>query len=193
MAEENDIIEGEMAVLSLAEIQNNKLMKLFDYWNNLRNGRLMPARSDVNPVDLVFMLGWILLIEIYPDPTGNQPFLFRYRLSGAELDRISRCSLQGHWANELSDNFQRYATIHAFQEAAKTAAPNFYRVNLKRRGEKYLVYERMTLPLSVDDPNKPGMLLVGIQGVTETASRQYYVDLPAMQDLGQPAPSSYKT
>lgn len=190
---EKDLIQGEMAVLSLAEIQNNKLIKLFDYWNSLRNGRLMPSRSDINPVDLAFMLGWILLIEIYPDPTGQEPFLFRYRLSGAELDKVSRCSLQGHWANELNDSFQRYATIHAFKEAAETAAPNFYRVSLKQRGEKYLTYERITLPLSVVDPNKPGMLLVGIQGVMETASRQYYVDLPAMQDLGEGSASSPKT
>ena len=174
--------DGEMSARDLNAIENPKLKKLFDYWLLLKGDKKLPLRNDVNPIDLAFMLGWILLIEIHPDPNSKENFRFRYRLSGAELDKISRCSLQGHWAHELNDNFQRQATIKAFQEAASTGKPNFYYVVLKKRGAKYLTYERVTLPLATSEPNQPGMLLVGIQGVTEPASKQYYADLPAMQE-----------
>ncbi|MBX7146054.1 MAG: PAS domain-containing protein [Alphaproteobacteria bacterium] len=169
--------DSETHRLPFDQIENEKLRQLVQYWESLRKGRKMPSRSDINPVDLSFMLGWIILLEVHHTGIPDDPFHFRYRLVGAELEKVSQVQFQGRWAHELSDNFQRYAALLAFSEAAKTGEPNFYHIIL-RRNEKELFYERVTLPLTAGIDTKPEMLLVGI---SNGKSRYYFVDSPAMK------------
>jgi hypothetical protein len=52
------------------------------YWDNKREGRLMPSRADINPVEMREHLGWIMMIEVPADMED-----FRYRLIGTKVAR----------------------------------------------------------------------------------------------------------
>ena len=52
------------------------------YWNEKRGSRSMPARADINPVELREHLGWIMMVEVLPEMAD-----FRYRLIGTKVTR----------------------------------------------------------------------------------------------------------
>ena len=53
------------------------------YWNRIRGHRPMPARADVNPVDIPKLLPYVMLIDVVHDPLD-----FRFRLLGSAHDEI---------------------------------------------------------------------------------------------------------
>ncbi|MEQ8251392.1 MAG: PAS domain-containing protein [Oceanibaculum nanhaiense] len=65
-----------------AFIADDRLLRLFAYWQGKRNGRPMPARSDIDPTEIPWALPQIFLVDYTPE-SG-----FRYRLSGTELSSI---------------------------------------------------------------------------------------------------------
>jgi hypothetical protein len=61
-------------------VHDRRLRRLLDYWTNKCAGRTMPARTDVDPVEMRFILGHVMLFEVVrPGPR------FRVRLQGSEL------------------------------------------------------------------------------------------------------------
>lgn len=63
-------------------IEDDRLQRLFAYWRGKRNGRPMPARSDIDPTEIPWALPQIFLVDYTP---GSG---FRYRLAGTELSSI---------------------------------------------------------------------------------------------------------
>jgi hypothetical protein len=49
----------------------------FRYWNSIRDGRDMPARTDLDPLDIPQLLPSIILLDVLHEPRD-----FRYRLVG---------------------------------------------------------------------------------------------------------------
>ena len=43
-------------------------LKLMEYWRSVLRGRTMPARRDIDPVDLNRLLPSIFLIDVHTDP-----------------------------------------------------------------------------------------------------------------------------
>ena len=57
------------------------LSELYLYWDTKRAGREMPARTDVDPIDIPLLLPYITLVERETDGA------FRYRLMGTAVSR----------------------------------------------------------------------------------------------------------
>jgi hypothetical protein len=60
-----------------AVIVDPLLQRLYDYWQERRSPRSMPSRSDIDPVDMRFILGNLLLVDVLA-----APLRFRIRLHG---------------------------------------------------------------------------------------------------------------
>ncbi|MEQ8355970.1 MAG: PAS domain-containing protein [Kiloniellaceae bacterium] len=60
-------------------IEDPDLRRLFDYWRDRRAGRLMPAKSDIDPLKISWALSRIYLLDYSPE-NG-----FVYRLAGNEI------------------------------------------------------------------------------------------------------------
>jgi hypothetical protein len=61
-------------------ITDRRLLRLHQYWLLQRGARRMPARADIDPVKMRFVLGHLMLIDVLsPGPE------FRVRLQGSEL------------------------------------------------------------------------------------------------------------
>ena len=61
------------------------LQSAYDYWNQKRGDRPMPARRDLDPVDIPRLLPFIILVDVL----SCDPLDLRYRLIGTAVrDRI---------------------------------------------------------------------------------------------------------
>ena len=54
----------------------------YRYWNAKRGTRAMPARADLDPIEMKPWLPGVALIEVKPLPTAHFPYTLRYRLIG---------------------------------------------------------------------------------------------------------------
>jgi hypothetical protein len=80
----------------LAEIMDERLRRLYQYWCEKRGGRRFPARADIDPLDFAYVLGYVMLIDVTYDPLR-----FRFRLYGsALLDRNSAVDMTGRYLDE---------------------------------------------------------------------------------------------
>lgn len=74
---------GDATVLD--RIQDSKVRRFTDYWIGLRRGRRMPARADLDPVDVPWALSRIFVGDY--DPATKD---FIYRVSGEEVAEVFR-------------------------------------------------------------------------------------------------------
>ncbi len=66
--------------------EHPELVRMLTYWNAKRGARLLPARRDLDPLELQEHLGWIILVDVI-----GMPARFQYRLIGIEItQRIGR-------------------------------------------------------------------------------------------------------
>ena len=69
---------------------NPDLLRLFDYYCGKRHGRAMPARRDIDPLEIGWALDRIYLMDYVPQEG------FTYRLAGAEVSKVfERANLKG--------------------------------------------------------------------------------------------------
>ncbi len=70
---------------------------VYDYWLNCRDGDNLPARDDVNPVELKKHLSFVSLIDVEDDPQR-----FRVRLAGTGLRDVYGREMTGTYLEEDS-------------------------------------------------------------------------------------------
>ena len=61
-------------------IRDPGLARLYAYWDEKRGSRPFPARADIDPLDLGYALGQIILVDVF-----HEPLRFRIRLYGSNL------------------------------------------------------------------------------------------------------------
>jgi hypothetical protein len=138
------------------EIINPRLRRLYQYWCDRRGDRRFPARSDIDPLDLAFLLGNLILIDVIDgDPPG-----FFIRLHGTNLAQRAGYELTGKMLNELPINEFRQLAMQTFTWVAKTGEP--FRGRRDRvLDERPRHYETLILPLSRNG-ERVDMLLAGL-------------------------------
>ena len=67
-----------------------QVAEIFRYWDERRGGKAMPARADIDPVDLRLHLSDILLVDVEGLDAAGQG-VFRYRVVGTR-----EVALRGH-------------------------------------------------------------------------------------------------
>lgn len=61
-------------------ITNGRLRELLEYWRSKRGSRLMPARADIDPIEIPTLLPIIGLVDVLDGGAR-----FRFRLLGTEV------------------------------------------------------------------------------------------------------------
>ena len=122
-----------------------KLAEMFGYWNGLRQGRHLPARSDIDPMMLKRMMGWTHIV----DTSAANPAEYFYRLWGSSVRLDSgkdhtRMYLGGcPWPLLRDAAMQDYAHVVATGEPAYNLIT--HTVNFTRHS-----FARLLLPLAKD-------------------------------------------
>ncbi|MDP6344998.1 MAG: PAS domain-containing protein [Alphaproteobacteria bacterium] len=133
-----------------------KLLEILDYWRRKRGDRAMPARRDIDPLDLRSQLGNLVLVDV-----EHQPLRLKYRLIGTKITQAMRRDFTGRYYDEvyppellesINDSF-RWMFAH--------------RLPLRSHGEafypdkNYYEYEALNMPLS-EDGETINMVLGGL-------------------------------
>lgn len=77
------------------EISHPILRQLYDYWDGKRAGRPMPARGDLDPVDIPALLPHLILLDVTHDPLR-----FQVRLYGTGIVELRGRDLTGRYLYE---------------------------------------------------------------------------------------------
>jgi len=134
-------------VAALSErIASGRLRRLLADWNGWRRGREFPARADVDPSQIKYMLGGIVLLEV-----TYAPLRFRYRLMGAHLAQRRGNDMTGKYLEENPDPELAAGLVRLNTEVINTRRPQMhaYRIHSHLTGRSYH-YDALNMPLSED-------------------------------------------
>ena len=122
-------------------IVNPRLQRLYAYWCEKRGDRRFPARADIDPLDLTFLFGNLILVDVLPGETPR----FCIRLHGTNLAQRAGYELTGKMLDELPISQFRQLASETFAHVATTGRP--FRGNRDRVvDERTHRYETVILP-----------------------------------------------
>jgi hypothetical protein len=133
-----------------------RLRELNRYWDEKRGSRAMPARADLDPVDVPELLPYILLVD-----TADTLEEFRYRLIGTEACvGFDRDRTGGRFGDlPRSEHFDE--VYGGYWRSFQERTPQYYHGPLSFTGDGRIRFSRLTLPLSRDGSHVD-MILAGI-------------------------------
>jgi hypothetical protein len=137
-------------------IVNPLLQRLFAYWDAKRAGGRRPSRSDIEPLELGYILGNLILVEV----VGRDPMRFRIRLHGTNLARRAGYELTGKMLDKLPITEFRTLAQQSFTTTVTTGEP-FHTSRDRVLDGKRQRYEAVMLPL-FDEAGQVNMLLIGL-------------------------------
>jgi len=136
---------------------DEKLKLMFDYWQSRRMNGLLPARRDVDILDLRPMVGGIHLL----DASASDPSRFVFRVYGSIGSRLNNgYNYTNTTIGEYPSEAYRLALIEDYGAVAFTGTAAYHHVVALLDFIKYS-YSRLILPLA-DDGRHVNMLMVGI-------------------------------
>jgi hypothetical protein len=133
--------------LSRAECTSEKVKRLHDYWQDLRGARSMPARRDVDALQI-----WPLLAYIHVSEWHENPDRVRYRVAGTEVVASIGREISGHWLTEFHTDPKDVAeTMMLYHQVIARRGPIIGRTlgSMQRLGVDS--FEWILCPFSEDD------------------------------------------
>jgi hypothetical protein len=125
------------------------LFRLFDYWSDKRRGRSMPAREDIDPLELSWALSRLSLFDF--DPAVG----FRYRLAGGEVAEVfGRGNLKGLTFRDLLSPQGAKVVEERWLPIVTERCVCCMKGMVYRAAERTPIGERLVLPLA-DTPDGP--------------------------------------
>jgi hypothetical protein len=124
-------------------IAHPMLATLLDYWHQKRGERAMPARSDIEPVELKTLLPHIFMVDV-----EYEPFRLRYRLIGSALVGVLGQDIKGKYLDQMPLLFRTFAA-GAYEEVLAARRPCYKEVSGIAAYFR-VAYKRLLLPLSND-------------------------------------------
>ncbi len=147
--------------MSFAEKLDEPLLaELYSYWSARRREHKVPARADIDPVDIPQLLPHLTLTEMVPAETARG-FRIRYRLAGTEIESHFGCPLTNRYLDDLvAGPFVDFAmTLH--ERVSSEKAPVYTEVLFGADGDGPLRVKRLMLPLS-EDGETVNLMLAGV-------------------------------
>jgi len=140
----------------MPDISNPKLWRLYEYWSQRRGDRKWPARADLDPVDMSFVLGNVILVEVLP----GAPSRYRIRLHGSTLAHRVGYDLTGKMLDDMPVPEFRDLSRRSFDKVVGTGEP-LHVINNRMVDDRMQQYESILMPLS-SDGDRVDMLLIGL-------------------------------
>ena len=125
--------------------ESAKLAALRDYWLSRKNGRRLPGRRDIDPVDLPRHLSTVMLIDGVGD--GGR---YRFRLVGTLLGRLMVRDPSGGHLDQVLDGPELDALDELIAHMASHREPLAVRGHLVWSSGWTVPVEWMFLPLAAD-------------------------------------------
>ena len=137
-------------------VRTPDLQRLLAYWHQKRGKQTFPARADIDPIDLGFMLDRIALVEVHEQASRR----FRLRVVGSWWSRKYDFEPTGSWLEDWPSSAQRDLTMASYEKLLTLRRPVILHRNEWLDGAM-LSYEAALLPLS-DNGERISMIFAGI-------------------------------
>ena len=130
-----------------ARLTDPDMAALYEYWLKQRHRRRMPARRDIDPVELPRQLPNMMLIDV-----EQNPLRFRYRLVGTRVVGASGEDRTGSYFEAVEFFAKNPVVMTQYRRVVESGEPMFSLEPFKNyvNNTDYQV-ERLMLPLSSDD------------------------------------------
>jgi hypothetical protein len=132
------------------------LRNLYAYWDAQRGERSMPARNDIDPVDLKSILPMLILIDVVPDPRR-----YVYRLVGTHEVEMRGKDPTGKPVEEAYYGESAEDTIYYLDRVVRTREPVLYRGTYQPLVTRTQRDDVLFLPLSKDGETVNMIMLLG--------------------------------
>lgn len=132
------------------DLRTRDLGRALDYWERLSAGcRRLPARGELDPVEMHAFLPHVLLVDVIRD-TARRVADFRFRLTGAEVAARHGRDLSGISLMDVGLDGRGDAVLAAFLQTVAWGAPQYF-VDAATCGQGRPTHcERLLMPLSAD-------------------------------------------
>jgi len=141
----------------LSEPSAEPLRRLLDYWRSRRVDDRLPARPDIDPVALAYILPNLFMIDVHADEAPLRRF--RFRLFGTELARVHGRDLTGRTFHDaLEPKPADGAVRHAMRLVAERIPLFVAGKMLYLKHKEWLNFENGMLPLQ-DEGGAVNMIL----------------------------------
>lgn len=138
------------------EIRDDRLQGLFRYWGSKLHGRSMPARADLDPLEMRPWLGNLVLVD-FPANLNE----YRIRLEGVNVVQFYGSSRTGRGIEVMTSDMERQVVLPQYFSVVETRVPAYFEAEFIS-SEGVLTYQhKLILPLS-DDGARVNMTLAGI-------------------------------
>lgn len=121
------------------------LGELLAYWQGKRRGRPMPARGDIDPLDLPGHMGHLCLIDVELAPRR-----LRYRLLGSVVTEALGRDMTGRYFDEIYADDALADANRALEWIIEQRAPLRSHGRVLYKDKSHYRYETLNLPLSED-------------------------------------------
>lgn len=138
-------------------IESPLLRALYAYWNERRGGRDMPARTDIDPVDIPRLLPNLLLLDVEPD-TGR----LKIRVAGTTIVDMYGSDYTGRYLDEIEFGDRRAAVLHDYTTCLRSRQVYVSEHSFWTGRDVTYRIERVILPLS-DDGETVSQLIAGLE------------------------------
>lgn len=138
-------------------IEEPALRELYDYWAEKCGSRAIPARGDIDPLDIPKLLPQIYMIDVERDPMR-----FRFRLIGTTIITWFGRDATGLYMDEP----EYKKSVHVFEphyvEVVETGRPRYDHQHAPQFDARYRNYARLLCPLA-GDGKTVDMMLCGLE------------------------------
>jgi hypothetical protein len=126
-------------------IGDKRLATLYRYWQSKRGDRLMPARADIDPIEIPRLLPILLLIDVIATVS------YRYRLVGTEIVSNAGEDITGKLFDEVlpDDAYKKYL-LGLVNEVVETRQPLYAEGAFMAEKRVERLVRRLVLPLSAN-------------------------------------------
>jgi hypothetical protein len=142
---------------------DTNLSLLLAYWEAKRGERAMPARKDIDPLDIPRLLPDIFLVDVLDD--GD----YQYRLVGGRIVERAGANYTGLKLSEIASRSSQPLLLEIYEHVLATRRPVQrelpYRMRFTRIPSSYKV---LVMPLSADGERVD--MLLGITAYPDAAS-----------------------
>lgn len=145
-------------------------IKLFQYWNRLRDGRPAPRRTEVEPADIKALLGDTFILE--SDLRGEAVF----RLAGTRLCAIYGRELKGFGFSSLWRDSDRRMLTRLVRNVLDEQSVLVICYEAISRGGRQVPVELLLLPLAGGEENRRAL------GVATTTDKPYWLGADPIVD-----------
>jgi len=128
----------------------------YDYWKLKRGRRLMPARRDIDPAEIVKILPHVFLLDVQAEPLD-----FRYRLIGTKMDEYMLGRYTGMWMSQIPHQAAPSRIYANCRQVVVDKAPSSANTPYVGLNKEFLTTEDLIMPLS-DDGEAVDMLFVTV-------------------------------